>query len=125
MNQIIDSQRPIHDKTGLGYNKKNDELGSSSKIGKGDKRSYVDIAKDNCEPSKENLQKARTSRHEEDEWTEREAPVCHNNDIKKQAPSRRQPMPRYQNFVFGLCYAYNNYGHKAINCRTYIRHGYN
>ena len=60
MNQIIDSQRPIHDKTGLGYNQKDDELGSSSKIGKGDKRSYVDIARKNCEPSKENLQKSGT-----------------------------------------------------------------
>ena len=67
LNQIIDTQRPIHDKTGLGYNKKNDDLGSSSKIGKGDKRSHVDIVKENCEPSKENLQKEGTSRHEEDE----------------------------------------------------------
>ena len=67
LNQIISNQRSIHDKRGLGYNQKLDELGSSSKIGKGDKRSYVDIAKENCEPSKENLQKAGTSRHEEDE----------------------------------------------------------
>lgn len=37
LNQIIDSHRPIHDKIGLGYNKKLDELGSSSKIGKDDK----------------------------------------------------------------------------------------
>ena len=58
-------------------------MGSNSEIGKGDKRSYVDIANENCEPSKENLQKAETSRHEEDERTEREAPVSHNNDIRK------------------------------------------
>ena len=96
LNEIIDSQRPIHDKTGLGYNQKLDELGSSSKIGKGDKRSYVDIARENCEPSKENPQKEGTSRHEEDEHTKREAPVSHNNDIRKQAPSRRSVMPRYQ-----------------------------
>ena len=67
LNQIIDSQRSIHDKTSLGYNKKLDELGSSSKMGKGDKRSHVDIAKENCEPSKENLQKEGTRKHEEDE----------------------------------------------------------
>ena len=61
LNQIIDSQRPIHDKTRLGYNQKDDELGSRSKIGKGGKRSYVDIARENWEPLKENLQKARIS----------------------------------------------------------------
>ena len=109
----------------MGYNKKKDDLGSSSKIGKGDKRSYVDIVKENCEPSKENLQKEGTRKHEEDEWIEREALVSHNNDIRKQAPSRRPPMPRYQNFFSSLCYACNNYDHKAINCRTSIRYGYN
>ena len=50
LNQIIDSQRPIHDKTGLGYNQKDDELGSSSKIEKDDKKSYVDIVRENCDP---------------------------------------------------------------------------
>ena len=109
----------------MGYNQKDDELGSSSKIGKSDKRSYVEIVKENYEPSKKNLQKARTSKHEKDERTEREAPVSHNYDIRKQTPSRRPPMPRYQNLFFGLCYTCNNYGHKAINCRTYIRHTYN
>ena len=34
-------------------------------------------------------------------------------------------MHRYQNLFSCLCYAYNNYGHKAIDCRTYIRYGYN
>ena len=60
LNQIIDSQRPIHDKSGLGYNQRNEELGSSSKTTKDDKKSYMDIVK-------ENLQEARTSKHEENE----------------------------------------------------------
>ena len=60
LNQIIDSQRPIHDKTGLGYNQRNDELGSSSKTTKDDKKSYMDIVK-------ENLQEAGTSKDEENE----------------------------------------------------------
>ena len=58
MNQIIDIQRPIHDKTGLGYNQRNDELGSSSKTMKYDKKIYMDIVK-------ENLQEAGTSKLEE------------------------------------------------------------
>ena len=31
-------------------------------------------------------------------------------------------MPRYQGFFSGLCYAYNNYGHKAIDCRAHTRY---
>jgi hypothetical protein len=95
-------------------------LGSSSKIGKGDKRSYVDIARENCGPLMENLQKAGIRRYEEDERVKREAQVTHKSDIRKQAPPRRPPMPRYQSFFSGLCYACNNYVHKAIDCRTYI-----
>ena len=125
MNQIIDSRRPIHDKTRLGYNQKDDELGSSSKIRKDDKKSYVDIVRENCEPLKENLQEAGISRHENNERTKRKVPVTQNSDPRKQAPSRRPPIPRYQIFFSGLCYAYNNYGHKAIDCKTYIRYGYN
>ena len=34
-------------------------------------------------------------------------------------------MPRYQSLFSGLCYACNNYGHKAIDCKTYIWYGYN
>ena len=60
LNHIIDSQRPINDKTRLGYNQRNDELGSSSKTTKNDKKTYMDIVK-------EILQEARTSKHEENE----------------------------------------------------------
>ena len=60
LNQIIDNQRPINDKIGLGYNQRNDELGSSSKTTKDDKKSYMDIVK-------EILQEARTSKHEENQ----------------------------------------------------------
>ena len=64
LNQIIDSQRPIHDKTGLGYNQRNDELGSSSKTMKDYKKSYIYIVK-------ENLQEAGTSKLEENEHTKK------------------------------------------------------
>ena len=130
MNQIINNQISIHDKIGLGYNQKDAELGSISKIGKDDKRSYVDTVREscereNCEPLKENLQKVGISRNEEDKRTGREVLATHNGDPRKQAPSRRPPMPRYQSLFFGLCYACNNYGHKDIDCRTYIQYGYN
>jgi hypothetical protein len=117
LNQIIDSQIPIHDKIGLGYNQRNDELGPSSKTTKDDKKSYMYIVKD--------LQEVGTSKHEENEHAKKQAPATQRSNPRGQAPSRRPPMPRYQNFFSGLCYACNKYGHKAIDCRTYIRSGYN
>ena len=63
LNQIINNQRPIHDKSGLGYNQRNLEMGSSSKTTKDDKRSYIDIVRESikredCKSLKENMQKA-------------------------------------------------------------------
>lgn len=44
----------------------------------------------------------------------------------------RSPTNRYQNLFLGNCFSYNNYGHKPINYRDYVRndymrnrHGYN
>ena len=93
-------------------------MGSSSKTTKDDKKSYMDIVK-------ENLQEVGTSKHEENEHAKKQALATQNNNPRGQAPSRRPPMPRYQNFFSGLCYVCNNYGHKAIDCRTYIRSRYN
>ena len=88
LNQIINSQRPIHDKIGLGYNQKDVELGSSSKTGKDDKRSYVDIVREsckreNCESLKENIQKAEMKKQEEDKRVCREFPTTHDNDLRR------------------------------------------
>jgi hypothetical protein len=33
-------------------------------------------------------------------------------------PFIRSSTPRYQTIFFGLCYACNNFGHKAINCKA-------
>ena len=61
LNEIINSQRPIHDKSGLGYNQRNLEMRSSSKTTKDDKRSYIyivreSIKREDCESLKENIQ---------------------------------------------------------------------
>ena len=93
-------------------------MGSSSKTTKDDKKSYMDIVK-------ENLQEAGTRKHEENEHAKKQVPAAQSNNPREQAPSRRPPMPRYQNLFSSLCYACNNYGHKAIDCGTYIRSGYN
>ena len=35
----------------------------------------------------------------------------------REPPFIRSSTTRYQTIFFGLCYACNNFGHKAINCR--------
>lgn len=59
---------------------------------------------------------------EEDKGAWREFPTTHDNDFRRHAPLRRPPMPKYQGFFSSLFYACNNYGHKAIDCRTYTRY---
>lgn len=124
LNQIINNQRPIHVKSRLGYNQRNPEMGSSSKTTKDDKRSYIDIVKESikredCESLKD---EAEMKECEEDESARRKFPVTHNNDLRRHTPSRRPAISRYQSFFSSLCYACNNYGHKAIDCRTYTRY---
>ena len=102
-------------------------MGSRSKTTKDDKRSYVyisreSIKREDCESLKENIQKEEMKECEEDESARRKFPATYNNDLRRHAPSRRPPISRYQSFFSGLYYTCNNYGHKAIDCRTYARY---
>ena len=103
MNQIINSQRPIHDKSGLGYNQRNLEMGSSSKTTKDDKRSYIDIVRESIkrEDCKSLKEEAEMKEHEEDESARKKFPATHKNDLRRHAPSRRPPISKYQ-FFFSL-----------------------
>ena len=102
-------------------------MGSSSKITEEDKRSYTKIVngsvkREDYESLKENIQNVEMKEHEEDESARRKFLATYNNDLRRHAPSRRPPISKYQSFFYGLCYACNNYGNKAINCRTYARY---
>ena len=75
-----------------------------------DKRSYVDIIKESvkkkdCEPLKKDMQKLEMKKNEEDECAWKKSSTTHKNDLRRPAPNRRPPMPRYQSFFLGLCYA--------------------
>ena len=101
-------------------------MGSSSMVTKNDKRSYVDIIrefvkKEDCETLKEDMYKLEMNKNKEDDHAWKQSSITHNNDLRRYAPTRRPPIPRYQNFFFGLCYSCNNYVHKAIYCRDYTQ----
>ena len=91
-----------------------------------DKRCYVDIFRESSkkkgsEPLKEDKQKLEIKKNEEDECALRKSSETHNNDLKRPTSDRRPPMPMYQSFFLAMCYAYNNYGHKAIEYKSYAQ----
>jgi hypothetical protein len=118
LNDIINSQRPNHDKSRLGYNQT--ERSSSKKTEqerypkiytetiKGDRKVYREIYKD-TPPRRSIFQNQRpieTNRSQEEEGFIR-AP-----------PFRISSTPMYQTIFFALCYACNNFGHKGVNDRA-------
>ena len=72
LDQIISSQRSVYDKSGMGYNHNNIEMGSSSKVIENEKRSYVDIIreyvkKEYYDPLKEDMHKLEMKKNKEDD----------------------------------------------------------
>jgi hypothetical protein len=118
LDDIISSKNSHLDKSGLGYNQK--EKGSSSKTIeqetnpkiyaetiKGDRKIYKEYYKDTPPPRKFRFQ----NQQQIDRPREKEGFI-------RAPPFRRSSTPRYQTIFFGLCYACNNCGHKAVNCRA-------
>jgi transposase InsO family protein len=120
LNDIINSQKPHHDKSGLGYNQT--EKGSSSKTTKQETypKIYAETIKGDRKVYKENY---RTLLHREDsdfrinDRQKIDRPQEEEGFIRV-PPFRRSSTPRYQTIFFGLCYACNNFGHKVVNCRA-------
>jgi hypothetical protein len=115
---IISSQKSHLKKFGLGYNQT--EKGSSSKTTEQETnpKSYAETIKGDRNMYKEDYRGTpppRRFRFQNQQQTDR--PQEEEGFIR--APSfRRSSTPRYQTIFFGLCYACNNFGHKAVNCRA-------
>jgi hypothetical protein len=115
LDDIISSQKPHHDKSRIGYNQI--EKGSISKTTeqetypkiyaetiKGDRKIYKEYYRDTPPPRRFRFPNQQlTDRPQEEEG------------FKRETPFRRSSTPRYQTIFFGLCYACNNFGHKAMN----------
>ena len=114
----INSKKFHLNKFGLGYNQI--KKGSSSKITekeaylkiyaetiKGDRKIYKEYYRDTPPLRRFRFQnQQQTDRPQEEEGFVR-------------SPSFRIfSTPRHQTIFFGLCYACNNFGHKAVNCRA-------
>jgi hypothetical protein len=81
---------------------------------------YVEIIKGDSKVYKENYMNTPTPRRfifQNQRPTETYRPQKEEGFIRV-PPFRRYAIPKYQTIFFGLCYAYNNFGHKAMNCRA-------
>jgi hypothetical protein len=115
LDDIIRSQKSYLDKYVLGYNQT--KKGSSSKTTeqetnpkrygetiKGDKNIYKEDYRDTPPPRRFRFQnQQQIDRPQEEEGFIRAPPFI------------RYSTTRYQTIFFGLCYACNNFGHKAVN----------
>jgi hypothetical protein len=123
LDDIINNQRPNHDKYRLGYNqiekgsisketKQETHRKSYTKTIKGDRKTYKEDYRDTSPPRRfrfQNQRQKETNRNQEEEV------------FIIVTPFRRYSTPRYQTIFLGLCYACNNFGHKAINCKANSR----
>ena len=120
MDEIISSKRSFYDKFVLRYKKIYE--GSSSK-GKEIQRIYADFVQ-GFEPQNKDIQKVATNKSHEEDRAWKQPPAItkfQDSNFRIFAPTRISSTSRYQNIFFGICYSYNNFGHKVVNCRAYVR----
>jgi hypothetical protein len=123
LDDIISTQRPNHDKYGLGYNQTENRSNSKEtkqetyrksyeKTIKGDRKTYKEYYRGTPPPRRFRFQNQRP--------TETNRPQGEEGFIRV-TPFRISSTPMYQIIFLGLCYACNNFGHKTVNCKANSR----
>jgi hypothetical protein len=125
LDDIISSQKSHLDKSRLGYNQT--EKGSSSKTTEQETnpKSYVETIKGDRKIYKEDYMDTLPPRRFRFQNQQQKDGTQEEEGFIRAPPFRISSTPRYQTIFFGLCYAYNNFGHKAINCRANNRNNNN
>jgi hypothetical protein len=112
LDEILSSQRSPNNKTGLGYTQ-----GLTGSV----KRpiSYADALKSPLrrKDNKESMMPLETVPNKH-----KSATPTKEKDDKKNTITRRNPSNRYQYIFLGYCYSCNNFGHRAIYCKSYRGH---
>jgi hypothetical protein len=53
---------------------------------------------------------------------QKSTPPTKEKEDKKNTVTRRTPPNRYQHIFLGYCYSCNNFGHKAVHCKSYRKY---
>jgi len=107
LDRIWNSQRPTDDKIGLGYNKKG-KRGKWRTVQKHDKGSYSSKEKGtviNIKQSMNSIKKG-SYKSQKQETYQKTHFSCHNR-------------LKYGNTFNGYCFSCNNFGHKALECKSH------
>jgi hypothetical protein len=103
LDEILESQRPPCDKSGLGYKGEDThvEASTSKKHEVSPSKKEDNVAKQPSTQDKEDFKRTKQGRHQEATFG--------------------TPKKRYESIFHGHCYSCNGYGHKAFECRSYER----
>lgn len=120
LNQIINNQRPIHDKSGLRYNKEDEKYKIWTWNSKKHEAS-TSFSKDESEVARhEHVQTKEAMRRTEQEGHQEVCPTPQEG-FKKDTTSRWKQTSRYEKGLNGYCFSYNQFGHRALDCKHYAR----
>jgi hypothetical protein len=118
LDEILDSQRSPHDKSGLGYNKEVAHLEASPskkhEVSPSFSKGGRNVSSKTSTKSNETFKRTKKGRHQESIFTPQ-------SKFRRETPSRWTPKQRYENVFHGHCFSCNEYGHKALDCRHYAR----
>jgi hypothetical protein len=103
LDEILESQRPSCDKSGLGYKGEDThvEESTSKKHEVSPSKKEDNVAKQPSTQGKENFKGTKQGTKKEEIFG--------------------TPKQRYESIFHGHCYSCNGYGHKAFECRSYER----
>jgi hypothetical protein len=127
LDNIINSQRPYYDRSGLGYNQT--ETRERFKLQNDRARSRTKKLCRSCQRSLErrrqktqgedyrNTAPPRRFRSQYQQQPAIERPQ-EEEGFRRATPFRISSTPRYQTIFLGSCYSCYNFGHKVVNCRA-------
>jgi hypothetical protein len=118
LDDIISSQKSHLDKFELGYNQTEKESSSKTTEKETNPKMFVETIKGDKKIYKEDYRETPPPRRFRSQNQQQIDMPQEEEGFIRAPPLRRYSTTRYQTIFFGLCYACNNFGHKAINCRA-------
>ena len=130
LDKILDNQRPPFDKTRIGYKKEEEQSGIRTWILKKPKENTtLSRMKENSSSSELERKVAlqRSAKNIEDIRSRRLKGIDQGVGPTPQSKFRKETIPRWNqisrngNGFNGYCHSCNEFGNKALNCKSYVR----
>jgi hypothetical protein len=121
LDNILNFQSSPFIKTGLGYDKKQNapKGDTTTKVTKPSEKENEEKPKIYANILKGSIK--NESSGGKGNYDQQKSDSSHKNEFRRVVPPRRPFTNRYQNIFLGYCFSCNNFGHKAIDCKSYTR----